>query len=407
MNRRDFLTGMSAGVSFLTLSSLFPRLAFAANGMDENFFVLIYIPAGWDTSLSMSPWVSETRPQESDYFIEYRKDELIKTSYGLVGPALAPLARYLENIRIINGVFMNATEVGHTSPSVYAMTGSGQGGLSTLSAELDYNVMKMPFGTITSGQIINNGKALNVMSADSLARLEIGSLMDDLIVSESQKSTELTRSKVNLLRYQDRIRNFKKMMDAFKGKNPQAGSDEAIMGAFVSGLSKTAFVNMFSYELDTHSSHPGTHLKTLSEAFQKVANLFDKFASMDYKGTSLLDKTTFMIVSEFTRTPALNTSRGKDHNPQGNSAILMGPKIKPGMMGDLHLVDRATSLLGAPYLAATPIDKITEQPVMRRQDALIIRPENVVATALAAIDLNADVLGASFAGTRVLKTALK
>lgn len=82
------------------------------------------------------------------------------------------MGKYLESLRIVNGVFMNGNEVGHTSPSIYSLTGNGQGALSTLSAEVDFHIHKSPFGTITSGQIINSGKALNLISDLSLKKHE-------------------------------------------------------------------------------------------------------------------------------------------------------------------------------------------------------------------------------------------
>ncbi|MGZ3771499.1 MAG: DUF1501 domain-containing protein, partial [Bdellovibrio sp.] len=122
---------------------------------------------------------------------------------------------------------------------------------------------------------------------------------------------------------------------------------------------------------------------------------------------SLLSKTTFMIVSEFTRAPALNASRGKEHNPQANSVVIIGPKIKPGITGDIHLVTAEQARYGTSYLASTPIDKITEEPVMRKENAMIIRPENVIASVLTSMGYNPGMLGNTFASTRILNSILK
>ena len=58
MNRRDFLTGLSASAGFLTLSSLLPRISFA-QAMDNQFFVLFYLDAGFDGSLATAPWTAD------------------------------------------------------------------------------------------------------------------------------------------------------------------------------------------------------------------------------------------------------------------------------------------------------------------------------------------------------------
>ncbi|MGZ3774550.1 MAG: DUF1501 domain-containing protein [Pseudobdellovibrionaceae bacterium] len=408
MQRRQFLKSLSAGFGVMSLTSLFPSLSFAVDGDgDGPFFVMLSAANGWDTSLAMAPWTADERPQESDYFLEYRKEDLIKTSYGFVGPAMAPLGKYLENIRIINGVFMNATEVGHTSPQLYAMTGNGQGALSTLPAEIDFRINKMPFGTVSSGQIINSGKALNVISSASLLNMNAGS-GDSLIVSASQKDTDITRAKLSLIRNNERINSFLQILADLKSKNPVIQDIDAAMAAFASGLSKTAFIDLNSYALDTHSAHPGNHKKNLTEVFEKFATLLKKFDEFTLNGkSSLLSKTTFILVSEFTRTPALNGSQGKDHNPQANSFVVMGPKIKPGITGDIHLVKRADTALAIPYLAATPIDKQTELPVMRRENAMIIRPENVMASVISSMDMAPADLGSSIANAQILQTMLK
>lgn len=407
MKRRDFLKGMSAGVGFLSLANLLPSLSFAADENEDQFFVMLSAANGWDTSLAMAPWISDERPQESDYYIEYRKEELIKTSYGFVGPAMAPLGKYLENIRIVNGVFMNATEVGHTSPSIYAMTGNGQGALSTLPAEIDFRVTKMPFGTVSSGQIINSGKSLNVSSSTSLLNMK-SSAVDKLIVFEGQKNTEITRAKLGLIRYDDHIKVFLKILGDLKAKNPNVQAAEAAIASFAAGLSRTAFIDLNSSGLDSHSAHPGNHKKSLTDIFDKFAALLRTFEEFSLDGkNSLLSKTTFILVSEFTRTPALNGSQGKDHNPQANSFVVMGPKIKPGITGDIHLVKRAEALMGIPYLASTPIDKQTELPVMRRENAMIIRPENVMASVLRSMNMNPAALGSSISTAQILNSMLK
>ncbi|HWU44745.1 MAG TPA: DUF1501 domain-containing protein, partial [Bdellovibrio sp.] len=324
MNRRDFLTGLSTSVGFATLASCFPRFAFAQEKKGQ-YFVLIYLPAGWDVSLATAPWIDSTRPAESEYFLEYRQDELIKTSYGFVGPAMKPMEKYLENLRIINGVYINATDVGHPSPSMYAMTGNGQGANSTLSAEIDFNIDKKPFGTIAKGPIVNSGKSLNVMDADSLFTMQKAD-MSSLITTNSQKMTDVTRAKLSLLQNQDRIDQYFKNLEDIRKTSENSSNIDAIIAAFAADLSSTAFIESKSGNLDTHSAHPGNHMKNLTEAFTEIAEIIGKFEKFSFDGqNSLLSQTTFMIVSDFARTPALNASQGKDHNAQSNSIITIGP----------------------------------------------------------------------------------
>ena len=56
-----------------------------------------------------------------------------------------------------------------------------------------------------------------------------------------------------------------------------------------------------------------------------------------------------MVVSEFARTPALNSANGKDHNPLTNSVLLAGAGIKGNQsFGASLLVRRHHSKTGQP-----------------------------------------------------------
>lgn len=407
MRRREFIKGMTAGAGFLTLANVLPRFGMAAESeLEQQFFVMIYVPSGWDVSLATAPWIFDQRPSEAEYFIEYRQDELIRTPYGFLGPAMMPLSKYAADLRVVNGVFMNASEVGHASLSMYAMTGNGQGELSNLAAEIDYNVIRSPFGTVASGQIIKS-KAVNIVNADGLLLIkEIPS--DDFIATETEIETEITKAKKNMVRFQDRVKEFLKIRDDLKVKYGRLAVEDSIISSFAAGLSKTAFIELFSGGLDSHSNHPGQHKRSLTEAFAKIATVLEKFEQFSIDGkSSLLSRTTFMVVSDFARTPALNGSKGKDHNPQANSVLLLGPNINPGITGDIRLIKRANSKFNMPYLASVPIDKKTEQPTIHRENAMIIRPENVMASVLTSMNINPVTFGSSLASAQILNSIIK
>lgn len=114
-----------------------------------------------------------------------------------------------------------------------------------------------------------------------------------------------------------------------------------------------------------------------------------------------------MVISEFTRTPALNASRGKDHNPQCNSVLLFSPQMKNMKIGASTVVTRAKSKYGTPYLAGLPLDLATEQAVRHRENSFILRPENVVATVLKSMNVDPSSISRGLGSARVLSSIIK
>jgi hypothetical protein len=114
-----------------------------------------------------------------------------------------------------------------------------------------------------------------------------------------------------------------------------------------------------------------------------------------------------MVSSDFTRTPALNSSKGKDHNPQMNANLIIAPGLKPGLIGGSNVIPRAQSKLGNSYHVAAPMDKDSFETVNRRENAFLLRPENVIATVTRSMGFDPAKIAPSLGEARVLKPLLK
>lgn len=413
MKRREFCrTAFELSLLSLT-SSLFPLRALAQTpGQKPSFFVLLYVQGGWDTSLAMAPWTQDRRPQESDYFIEYSKNDLISAGNTLFGPAMAPLKAYLDRLSVVNGVFMSANDGGHDSAALYAQSGNGQGNLGVLSSELEGSYIHSPFGILTNSSMYTANK--NKMTWDMNSVVSERGVTDsgDLLDMQDQNSP-LSNARHSMMSYSDRVAVFNAKVKPADGTN--LGYDQVIAAALSSGLSGSVFYSLFGGNLDTHSSHPKNHLKELTTAMENINSVLkalDKTAGVGADGKplqneSLLNQTTIMVVSEFTRTPALNGSQGKDHNPQGNSALLIGPGLKPGVVGEMKLIPRAQSQRGEPYLVGSALDTTTQQVVNRRENAFLIHPENVIATAIQSMGFAPGRISQDLGQATQLKALLK
>src|SRR5262249_2970792 len=134
------------------------------------------------------------------------------------------------------------------------------------------------------------------------------------------------------------------------------------------------------------------HKAEQTKAWGEVDDLFAFFKSVPYGsgGTSLFDHTTFLVVSEFSRTPALNGANGKDHNPLTNSALVAGRGIQGGRtVGASRLVTAAQSPTASSYHIAYPIDFSTGAvQYQRTPTAQMIFPDHVAQTIATAMGVD-------------------
>jgi len=122
-----------------------------------------------------------------------------------------------------------------------------------------------------------------------------------------------------------------------------------------------------------------------------------------------------VVTSEFSRTPFLNSLKGKDHNVFTNSVLVCGPSIKPGEVTGASRV--IPSRPGAPAITtrhvARPFDFAAGKSLTLDQmkaydgtsrDVKLIFPEDVMATVTeAAFGSN----GQGVVNGRVIKSLLK
>ncbi len=86
-------------------------------------------------------------------------------------------------------------------------------------------------------------------------------------------------------------------------------------------------------------------------------------------------------MSEWSRTPALNAAKGKDHNPFTNSVLLAGRGIRGGsVVGASKLIPRKKTGTGMPDLIAAPYDYKAQKIATGPEGASFIYPENVIQT---------------------------
>src|SRR5687767_4487413 len=112
--RRDFL--QKSMLLFSLPFSLPTNFPFALQKHVEKgpspFFVRIKVNGGWDTSLCFDPWTQSQRPDEKDFFLEYRSSEIKKVAGIYLGPAAHSFAPFADEMIVINGLVMGQVDQG-------------------------------------------------------------------------------------------------------------------------------------------------------------------------------------------------------------------------------------------------------------------------------------------------------
>jgi uncharacterized protein (DUF1501 family) len=140
--------------------------------------------------------------------------------------------------------------------------------------------------------------------------------------------------------------------------------------ALMTGVSRCVSITIGA-GLDTHGADGWTRSQGPNQeaAFTAIARLVDDLMATEYKGTgtSWFDHTTIVGFSEFSRTPMLNDTGGRDHH-LSNSCFVVGGPIKGGSVigasSDVNMMPQPVNL------ATGLVD----------QGGEILRPEHVLRT---------------------------
>lgn len=399
LNRRRFLqlgAGGAVGLSLQPFSKYLGPIAYAQelNPHDPHFFVLVRMIGGWDVTLGLDPWLAPERPLETDMYIEYRPEDVIQATEQLfLGPAMAPLKAHGNDLAVINGIFMAELDNGHEASLAYATNTSKDGNAPNLPVELEVSTQATHFGVLSTNAVESSTRTINSALYSDLKNIpnEINpaQILRPLF-SVFPSGTPFLDSIANLIKSAELTDAFSKTLLSF-GKIEEAKDPQVLAAAFLTQTASHALYDL-SQNLDTHAAHPKNHLEAQKANWEEINTLFNLFKSLPFgrEGKSLFDHTTFMVVSEFSRTPALNAAQGKDHNPLTNSFLLAGKGVLGGKnYGASKLVTAKESPTGRSYHIVYPMDLTTGEVLRAREPrAKILYPEHIGQT-LATI-LNVD-----------------
>jgi uncharacterized protein (DUF1501 family) len=154
-----------------------------------------------------------------------------------------------------------------------------------------------------------------------------------------------------------------------------AGRAALIAVALKKGISQCVSMNLVG-GLDTHFGTQIAHATNQRNGWNALADLTDDLRNSAHPGGgSFLDHTTIMVFSEFSRTPLINGTGGRDHHIS-SSAMMLGAGIRHnqvfGRAGDINM-------------APGVVNRQTGAPDPKGSNIL---PEDLIATVLASAQLD-------------------
>ncbi len=393
--RREFLKGASIGAALTSFDSLFFR-AHRAQAQEAlpRFFVMFAVAGGMDDTLGLDPWQSS--PNARDLYLGYGPNEILHTGGLRLGPAAHAMKDFAADLLVINGLVMHDTNVDHAANAQYILTGKGSG-----QPDLPLSLAQYNGGVrgVVANSSINSGH-LEKFTFTAIADLQ--SLYYDrpdltmaCLFGLGILDNEYTRALTVACQSRDKTAALYEIFTA-ANNNPNLATmsrdEKMLLAAFASDSCYQAKwqITPERGEIDSHASHAEMHPVAQTSVWAQVARTLAGFRQVEYKSTgqSLYDLTTFMVVTDFTRTPALNGAAGKDHNPQSNSAVLIGKGIKGGRhLGKSTLISSQDSASGISALWGLPLNMRTGEVAGNLEEALhadfnFIFPENLVGTLL-------------------------
>lgn len=419
MDRRQFLKSSAhfAGVGLASQLGLLSLSAMANPGSQglKDFFVLILVPGGMDVTLGLDPRIHAKGQDQDDIFLEYRPDQIFRSGNIQLGPAAVSLQAYAKEIVILNGINMRR-DAGHEVNLDYMASGSGAGNALYLPVNLGFAL-----SSIGALGVLDNGRAAK-LGGKSIPTTALRSFLDseanhhgkaDLFQPNpeftlAEEGQSLSLAFQNFFQTKNpRSLVYQNLVERFNMAIPNAA---VMFEIFKAGLASHAVYTVENIILDSHSNHttkqdgiPGNHWINQEKVWSQVADIFAIAKATPYSDGSLFDRTNFMVVSEFSRTPSLNSSNGKDHNPFTNSILLAGPKFRGGQTIGKSLVYPRNMGSDSIHIGAA-FDFKTGQPVavdespenLALSDVRILDPESIVRSIAHAFGDPKDAVGIDY-----------
>lgn len=413
-DRRDVLTRLALAGGALIMPGLacIPDEPAIERPRTSRWFVFYYLMGGWDLSLLTEPAV-----KTPDYDVQYDPDDIFEVGGHRFGPAMRPLEPYMDRMGIVRGIKCEALNhpqarfqmvSGHFRKPFTPVTTSVQSHIAQAYGQgyplpnLSTNIMRP---AVFLGDLEHQYAPLRVASVDDLRRLTsvrgkpaaYARRIQQTIAERDAAFAKTHGAPLarEFATYADLARTIARSDFARRIGEPQPPRFDqtrrvrhdnrygrmAHLAVEVVRRDLAPVITVGSGEFDSHNKHSyATHRMRVERGMETIAAICEGLAdSPAPDGGTLLDHTTIVVTSEFSREPWINELGGK-HHWAANSMLLIGNGVNHG--GDGPRVFGECDDRQFPQ----PIDPATGRKDGRGADELLVPHALATVLAIAGLD---------------------
>lgn len=423
LTRRSLLARMALGGGALVLPTSAwlacrpapSAVAVSKERRTDRYFVFYYMMGGWDLTLLSDPLVPNGRIST-----QYQPSEIFEAGKHRFGPAMRPVAPWFDRMGIIRGI--EAQALNHPQARFQLVSGHfkepGEAVHASVQTRIARHIGKAyPLPNLSSdgirpavylGDHDAHVKPLRIRSVDQLESLtrvdgdtrkyradieEVIAARDRAFVQRYQQA--LAKDFVTYAELARRVGDSDlAARAALAGKlalpsglqHVQRGSRWAVQAELAVECIKhdlAPCVTVGSGEFDSHDRNEYvSHRQKVERGMETVAAICHGLEQHKLDdGSTLLDKTTVCVFSEFSREPWINELGGK-HHWSANSVILIGNGVKRSAAGEGPVVFGETD----DGLFPVPIDAETGSRTSRSAELMIITHGLATVLQIAGVD---------------------
>lgn len=406
LTRRGVLRCGIAGGATVVMPTLASGQAASPDGQPlPHFFLLVVLGGGADAS-----YMYDARPlsmSAAGRIQNYLGQEpaLLQGRNGTTARTTSlvqPLARLQDRFSVLNGVVMTPSFDGHLQNMNYMLTGDAFGGESfvphlnsdgdgaaaalldavvpgsPLFSNASNNARVVPLQPQTVGVLAQQLRNLTPMRRDD----ELGAFIRSRMQAAAKGTGRFSAGARAMLAGADAADEMHQRLARLQSPDPSWTADEqaiALVGqCFRLGIARSA-VCVLPENFDVHSPDLAQKQPQIfASAVERIATLFDGLIETPYDDKrALIDVTTVMVASEFSRTlrsqDAPISYTGTHHNQFANTILLGGKGIRANMIvGATDLADENSQ----PSPAHLALDPRLEKAMGRPFDFATLQPRS-------------------------------
>lgn len=380
----------------------------------DHYFVFYYLMGGWDITTTTDPL--DPGPNRD---LAYTPDEIVHAGPHRFGPNMAPVREWFDRMAVVRGV--RAQALNHPQARFQLVTGQFKEPGEEPAASVQTRIAQQRGEAYALPSLSSDGMRPSVFLGDAhphvkpLRFRDVGQLHQLMHVEGATSAYEdhiqaaiQKRDGLRQRRYADALsgqfHTYAELAREVRGSDLQKRVDptrsvdiettvrvrqnnrwgrQARLAVEVVRQDLAPVISVGSGEFDAHNKNAySTHHLAVKRGMETVAAILGGLESVadPVLGGTLLDHTTVVVSSEFSREPWINELGGK-HHWATNAVLLFGKGIKRNDDGSPVVFGETDDLL-----YSQPIDPATGSTTSRNADDLLITNVNATLLQLAGLD---------------------